>query len=110
MNSFQALIESIADSLGPTSGLDSDDVNVDHLLSIMQSYISDEFDWHSYALSDASRNYTRNQVDDTNGKSNVLVVVWVNSTFVTFKNLKILTVSRILAKDHLYMITPMRTA
>ena len=77
MDSFTDLIKAIGAALGPTSGLDSDEVNHNELIALMEHYESDEADWSSYALGDTSRNYTRNLVDNTNGKSNVLVVVWV---------------------------------
>lgn len=78
MNKFQSLIKSIASILGPTSGVDSADVNVDDLINTMKLYKSNEDEWLPFALGDVSRNYTRNLVDDTNGKSNILIVVWVS--------------------------------
>ena len=42
----------------------------------MANYISCEPEWQQYAFADASRNYTRNLVDEGNGKSNLLIVVW----------------------------------
>lgn len=77
MDGFTDLIGAIGAALGPTSGLDSDEVNHNELIALMEQYQSDEADWSSYALGDTSRNYTRNLVDNTNGKSNILVVVWV---------------------------------
>ncbi len=77
MASFTNLIKAIGAALGPTSGLDSEEVNHNELIAFMEQYTSDEADWSPYALGDASRNYTRNLVDNTNGKSNILVVVWV---------------------------------
>lgn len=78
MDEFQILIKAITSILGPSSGLDSADVNVNDLISCMKRYQSDENEWLPYALGDSSRNYTRNLVDDTNGKSNILIVVWVS--------------------------------
>jgi len=77
MDSFTDLIKAIGAALGPTSGLDSDEVNHNELIALMEQYDLDEADWSPYALGDPSRNYTRNLVDNTNGKSNILVVVWV---------------------------------
>lgn len=80
MTTFKELIRDIGDALGATSGLDSEEVDHQELISLMERYSSDKTEWLSYAFSDASRNYTRNQVSDTNKKSNVLVIVWVCQT------------------------------
>lgn len=77
MSDFEQLIQSIGDVLGSTSGLDSDGVNHDELVQLMQAYTSDESEWSQYAMSVPGKNYTRNQVSDINKKANVLVVVWV---------------------------------
>lgn len=77
MYSFKELIQAISEKLGPTSGLDSDDVDPQDLIDLMSEYTSNPAEWTPYALGDLSRNYTRNLVDDTNGKSNILVVCWV---------------------------------
>lgn len=77
MTTLKDLIEAIGEILGPTSGLDSDEVDHNALIHLMEQYKSDETDWAPYNLSDPSRNYTRNLVDETNGKSNILVVCWV---------------------------------
>ena len=77
MKTFTQLISAISDVLGPTSGLDCDEVDHNELLALMDEYTSDVQDWSRFALGDLSRNYTRNLVDDTNGKANLLVVVWV---------------------------------
>lgn len=79
MNEFTHLVEAIGAVLGPTSGLDSDEVDHNQLIALMEEYESDETDWSLYALGDSCRNYTRNLVDNTNGKSNILVVVWVRT-------------------------------
>lgn len=78
IESLEDLIVAIKDFLGPTSGLDSKEVDHDVLVRMMQSYQSRAADWAKYAFADPSRNYTRNFVDDTNAKSNILVVVWVS--------------------------------
>jgi len=72
---FKRLVEDIIDLLGPSSGIDSADVDHRDLISLMEAYRSDEMEWHQYALGDASRNYTRNLVDKGNGKSNLVSLV-----------------------------------
>jgi len=73
---FDDLVEDIRSVLGNSSGIDSDDVDVKDLVNLMRSYSSDESHWKEYALGDPSRNYTRNLVDEGNGKANLLILVW----------------------------------
>lgn len=81
MKTFGELIAAIADVLGPTSGLDCDEVDHQELIDLMNDYESNITEWTPYALGDPSRNYTRNLVADTNKKSNILVVFWVWPSF-----------------------------
>ena len=60
-NKFEHLIQELSDVLGPTSGIDSDDVDEQDLINLMNSYSSAEKEWFRYALNDSSRNYTRNR-------------------------------------------------
>ncbi|GJN66955.1 cysteine dioxygenase [Purpureocillium lilacinum] len=73
---FDNLVLALKEALGPSSGLTSDDVNVDFLTRLMTDYDSQPAEWSKYAFGDASRGYTRNLVDEGNGKSNLLVLVW----------------------------------
>lgn len=73
---FHRLVRALSDVLGPSSGIDSADVDENDLIRLMEAYTSRENQWHPYAFSDPSRNYTRNLVDEGNGKSNLLVLVW----------------------------------
>ncbi len=73
---FHHLVRALSDVLGPSSGINSDDVDQNDLVRLMEQYISQEKQWRHYAFADPSRNYTRNLVDEGNGKSNLLVVVW----------------------------------
>jgi cysteine dioxygenase len=76
LDSFHKLVADLGQILGPSSGLNSEDIDVQQLRSLMETYISNEQDWKKYAFSDSSRGYTRNLVDEGNGKSNLLVLVW----------------------------------
>ena len=69
---FEGLVQALKEALGPSSGLTSDDVDVDNLGRIMQEYATDEREWSRYAFGDQSRGYTRNLVDEGNGKSNLV--------------------------------------
>lgn len=72
-NPFLKLLENIKVILGPSSGLDSQHINPDDLVTLMEDYVSDPADWLQYAWSDPSRAYTRNLVDDGNGKMNLVI-------------------------------------
>ena len=61
-----------ADALGPSSGLTSEDVNVEHLTRLMEQYDPADKGWRPYFFGNKSRNYTRNLVDEGNGKSNLV--------------------------------------
>ena len=75
-NPFHSLVEALSDVLGPSSGINSADVDPNDLIDLMSNYLSKETEWQQYAFADSSRNYTRNLVDEGNGKSNLLIVVW----------------------------------
>lgn len=72
-DSFHQLVADLSQILGPSSGLTSADVDVQQLRSLMERYISNEDEWRRYAFADLSRGYTRNLVDEGNGKSNLVL-------------------------------------
>lgn len=69
---FEKLVQDLSAALGPSSGLDSDDVNPLDIQKLMEGYVSNSAEWASYALGDSSRAYTRNLIDEGNGKSNLV--------------------------------------
>ncbi|KAJ4164664.1 hypothetical protein LMH87_006327 [Akanthomyces muscarius] len=73
---FEELVLALKSALGPCSGLTSDDIDVTFLTRLMKLYDARDRNWSKYAFGDASRGYTRNLVDEGNGKSNLLVLVW----------------------------------
>lgn len=75
-NAFNSLVKALSDVLGPSSGINSSDVDPNVLISLMNEYISDQEEWQKYAFGDRSRNYTRNLVDKGNGKSNLWVELY----------------------------------
>jgi cysteine dioxygenase len=75
---FEKLVKDLSSVLGPSSGLDSSDVDPMEIQLLMEKYISNSDEWAPYALGDASRTYTRNLIDEGNGKSNL---VWHLSPF-----------------------------
>ncbi|KAK7521238.1 cysteine dioxygenase [Phyllosticta citriasiana] len=76
LDAFHALVQDLSNILGPSSGIDSDDVDPHELENLMKNYVSNPLEWQQYAHGDGSRNYTRNLVDKGNGKSNLLILVW----------------------------------
>ena len=75
-NGFQGLVADIIRILGPSSGINSADVDPLKLQSLMRRYTSNEDEWGKFALNDCSRSYVRNLIDRGNGKANILLLVW----------------------------------
>jgi hypothetical protein len=57
------------------NGLDSKEVDVARVQKLMTNYTSNKEDWAKYAMFDKGR-YTRNLVDDGNGKFNLMILAW----------------------------------
>ena len=70
-NTFEQLVLKLKDTLG-SSGLTSEDIDLERLTQLMQEYESNETEWRRYALADPGKPYTRNLVDEGNGKSNLV--------------------------------------
>ncbi|KAI5302599.1 Cysteine dioxygenase [Ascosphaera pollenicola] len=79
-DAFHALVSDLSAVLGPSSGLDSDDVDPKEIMALMERYTSNEEEWSRYAFADGSRGYTRNLVDEGNGKSNLILKGTVQET------------------------------
>ncbi|KAI9045712.1 putative cysteine dioxygenase Cdo1 [Aspergillus affinis] len=75
-NAFEQLVRDLSETLGPSSGLDSADVDPLDIQRLMACYASNPEEWQDFALGDSSRTYTRNLIDEGNGKSNLLILVW----------------------------------
>ena len=78
VSSFEDLVQAIRTILGPSSGLDSEGIDVKSIMSAMREYDPGfcQDQWRRYALADPSRSYTRNGVDECNEKANLLILVW----------------------------------
>ncbi|ORX61576.1 cysteine dioxygenase type I [Hesseltinella vesiculosa] len=74
--SLEELVQGIHDILGPDGGLDSEHIDQNEIIRLMQSYTSNSKDWAKYGMFDLSRPYTRNLVDDGNGKFNLMIIAW----------------------------------
>lgn len=57
---FESLVLALKETLGPSSGLDSSDVDVETLMSQMRVYDAEERGWVPYAMADPDLPYTRN--------------------------------------------------
>lgn len=73
---FGAMIRKLQDLLGTSHGLSLEDIDVEQVKEIMESYESDERDWEHLALHDPSRNYLRNGIININNNANLLILVW----------------------------------
>ena len=71
-DAFHQLVQDLSSVLGPSSGIDSADVDPHTLQDLMREYVSNQREWKQYALGDSSRPYTRNLVDKGNGRSNLV--------------------------------------
>jgi cysteine dioxygenase len=71
-NKFDILVQSLQEKLGPTSGINSDDVDPGELQELMAAYDSNYAEWKKYDWKDKEECYTRNLVDKGNGKSNLV--------------------------------------
>jgi cysteine dioxygenase len=71
---FHKLVSELSKILGPSSGQDSSEIDVGTLQNLMENYSSSESEWFQYAFQDLSRGYTRNLVDEGNGKSNLVSI------------------------------------
>ena len=70
-NQFEKLVIDLKEALG-SSGLTSSDIDIEYLTHLMQAYQSNEEEWRKFALVDPNSGYTRNLVDQGNGKSNLV--------------------------------------
>ncbi|XP_076438055.1 cysteine dioxygenase type 1-like [Babylonia areolata] len=52
-----------------------DEINIDYVKALMESYKSNPREWKKFAKFDTHR-YTRNLVDEGNGKFNLMVLCW----------------------------------
>ncbi|KAJ1949503.1 hypothetical protein FBU59_001114 [Linderina macrospora] len=75
VGTMQDLIKQLNTTMG-THGLGDDLIRVRQVKKLMQSYVSQSTDWSQYAVYHEGTRYTRNLVDDGNGKYNLLVLVW----------------------------------
>ncbi|KAJ2775829.1 hypothetical protein H4R18_005920 [Coemansia javaensis] len=72
---MQDLIAALNAAMGDT-GLGEDRATVRRVQQLMRSYVSQSQDWAQYAVYHEGTRYTRNLVDDGNGKYNLLILVW----------------------------------
>jgi len=71
-HSLATLVENLKQYLGTKSGIDSAEIEVDELKSMIGEYLPTPGEWYRYGKADPSRNYTRLLVDKINGKCNLV--------------------------------------
>lgn len=71
-HSLHALIQRLRQYLGCSSGIDSANIDIKKLRTILADYRYTAGDWKPYGSPDPSRNYTRLLVDNINGSSNLV--------------------------------------
>ncbi|KAL3425157.1 cysteine dioxygenase [Phlyctema vagabunda] len=76
LDPFHGLVRDIRNYLGTSNGIDSEDIDISYIRGLMNKYTSNPQDWARYAHADPSKNYTRNCVENINGKANILILVW----------------------------------
>lgn len=69
INTLRELIDALHDAFK------TDHVDIDHVQDLMSSYKSNPLEWKKYAKFDRYR-YTRNLVDEGNGRFNLMVLCW----------------------------------
>lgn len=69
VSSLKELIDALHDAFK------TDHVDIDHVQDLMESYTSNPLEWKKYAKFDRHR-YTRNLVDEGNGRFNLMVLCW----------------------------------
>jgi len=79
-DNFRSLVQEINKVLGPSNGIDSDDVDENELQELMKAYTSEESEWEKYYFPSETLPYTRNVVDKGNGKSNLVQSPVLEST------------------------------
>ncbi|KAI4715192.1 hypothetical protein J4E89_000879 [Alternaria sp. Ai002NY15] len=79
-DNFHSLVQEINKVLGPSNGIDSDDVDENELQELMKAYTSEESEWKKYYFPSETLPYTRNVVDKGNGKSNLVQSPFLEST------------------------------
>lgn len=72
LDSFHTLVADLNKVLGPDAGINSEGVDPEELIGLMEKYVSTESEWKKYAFGDKSRAYTRNLVDKGNAQSNLV--------------------------------------
>lgn len=75
-NGLENLVNEIKKILGPSSGINAEDVDTETLMDTLRQYQSQRSDWDKYAFENFEVAYTRNGVDTINSKANLLVLVW----------------------------------
>ena len=74
-HSLSSLVRNLKDYLGTKSGINSEEIDVEKLKSLIGDYTPTPDEWNQYGKPDPSRNYTRLLIDGINGKCNLVCVM-----------------------------------
>jgi cysteine dioxygenase len=74
-NTFADLVMLVREELGPHGLMDHGQFSLPRLTAIINNYTSKKHEWEKFAFFDKFR-YTRNLVDDGNGRYNLLLLCW----------------------------------
>ena len=69
---LEGLISDIKKHLGYSSGIGTQGVDEDYLVSIAKRYESNIKDWYRYFHKQAGKNYTRNTIENINHQANIV--------------------------------------
>lgn len=70
--SLEDLVNDIKEHLGTSSGIGSEDVDEDYLMSLVKRYATNPNDWARYYYNCPGKNYTRNAIENINHKANIV--------------------------------------
>ncbi|KAL9111433.1 MAG: hypothetical protein Q9227_004110 [Pyrenula ochraceoflavens] len=73
INNFHVLVDNINTVIRSVPGSNASDIDPAQLLDLMAAYKSDIIEWVEYALLDTRVPYTRNLVDECDGKGNLVL-------------------------------------
>lgn len=69
---LEDLVQDVKSHLGDSHGIAPSDIDTEYLMSRVWKYTSEPNDWAPFFCNDASKNYTRNAIENINHKANIV--------------------------------------